>query len=63
MKKSIGLLSDLGQIETVDMLAQTFKGISSHHIAVLKNQTLLSKEFFSDLWGVYTQLKVIKGGT
>lgn len=57
MKRSNLINDDIQQINTVDMLAQTFKGISSHHIARLKNQVLQSKDFFEDLWGVYVQLR------
>lgn len=57
MKQSREIQEEINQIETVDMLAQTFKGISSHHIGQLKNQVLRSKEFFSDLWTIYTQLR------
>lgn len=57
MRKSQDILEEMDQIKTVDMLAQTFKGISSHHISQLKNQVLQSKEFFSDLWTIYTQLR------
>lgn len=57
MKRSNLINDEIQQINTVDMLAQTFKGISSHHISQLKNQVLQSKEFFNDLWGMYTQLR------
>lgn len=57
MKRSSIIHDEIQQINTVDMLAQTFKGISSHHISRLKNQVLQSKEFFGELWGVYTQLR------
>lgn len=58
MRTSDGALSELRQIGTVDLLAQAFKGISSNHIAALKDRTLSSKLFFADLWAIYTQLKV-----
>ncbi len=57
MKQSNAIQQEMQQIETIDMLAQTFKGISSHHISQLKNQVLQSKEFFADLWTIYTQLR------
>lgn len=62
MKKSESIQVEAGQIGTVDSLAAAFKGISSHHIASLKNQVLESKDFFADLWSVYTQLKIIPKG-
>lgn len=57
MRQSHAILEEMEQIDTVDMLAQTFKGISSHHIAQLKNKVLQSKDFFNDLWTIYTQLR------
>ncbi len=57
MRRSNAIQEEMQQIETIDMLAQTFKGISSHHISQLKNQVLQSKEFFADLWTIYTQLR------
>jgi hypothetical protein len=33
MKRSNAIAEEMQQIETVDMLAETFKGISSHHIS------------------------------
>jgi ATP synthase F1 gamma subunit len=57
MKRSNAIAEEMQQIETVDMLAETFKGISSHHISRLKSQVLQSKEFFAELWTIYTQLR------
>lgn len=57
MRKSNAVAEEMNQINTVDMLAQTFKGISSHHISQLKSQVMQSKEFFGDLWTIYTQLR------
>lgn len=62
MKRSEAIQIESAQISTVDTLATTFKGISSHHIASLKEQVLSSKDFFADLWGVYNQLKIIPKG-
>lgn len=57
MRSSGAIESEMQQIKTVDMLAETFKGISSHHIAQLKGRVLQSKDFFADLWSIYTQLR------
>lgn len=57
MKRLNTIQEEMQQIETIDMLSQTFKGISSHHISQLKNQVLQSKKFFSQLWTIYTQLR------
>lgn len=57
MRSSGAIESEMQQIKTVDMLAETFKGISSHHISQLKGRVLQSKDFFADLWSIYTQLR------
>ena len=57
MRQSRAIADEIEQIGTVDILAQTFKGISSFHIARLKDQVLQSKDFFADLWTIYTQLR------
>lgn len=57
MRNSKIIQQEMDQIETVDLLAETFKGISSHHISRLKERVLQSKEFFSDLWSIYIQLR------
>lgn len=57
MRKSKNIQQEKEQIETVDMLAETFKGISSHHISRLKERVLQSKDFFADLWDIYIQLR------
>lgn len=62
MKRSDAIQLEAAQIGTVDTLATTFTGISSHHIATLKSRVMSSKDFFADLWGMYTQLKIIPEG-
>ena len=57
MKQAKMVQSEIDQVKTVGKLAEVFKGISSLHIARLKNQTLSSKQFFSDLWQIYVQLR------
>lgn len=39
-------------------LTSIFEGIASMKIAKIKNQVLQATEFFEDLWGIYTQLRV-----
>lgn len=47
-----------GGMETMVELASVFEGIASMKIAKIKNQVLQSTEFFTDLWNIYTQLRV-----
>lgn len=39
-------------------LTSIFEGVASMKIAKIKNQVLQATEFFEDLWGIYTQLRV-----
>lgn len=39
-------------------LSGVFEGIASMHIARIKDQVLQATEFFDELWGIYTQLRV-----
>jgi len=45
-------------METMVELASVFEGIASMRIARIKNQVLQATEFFNDLWGIYTQLRI-----
>jgi F-type H+-transporting ATPase subunit gamma len=45
-------------VETMVELTSVFEGIASMKIARIKNQVLQATEFFHDLWGIYTQLRV-----
>lgn len=55
-------LTDIEQqqhaVETMVELTSAFEGIASMKIAKIKNQVLQATEFFHDLWGIYTQLRV-----
>ncbi|MEX0934300.1 MAG: F0F1 ATP synthase subunit gamma [Candidatus Saccharimonadales bacterium] len=57
MKNITSVQSEISQIQTVDLLTDTFKGISSQQISRLKERVLQSKDFFADLWSVYVQLR------
>ncbi|MEX0668301.1 MAG: F0F1 ATP synthase subunit gamma [Candidatus Saccharimonadales bacterium] len=57
MKNITSVQSEISQIQTVDLLTDTFKGISSQQIGRLKERVLQSKDFFADLWSVYVQLR------
>lgn len=45
-------------VETMVELTSVFEGIASMKIAKIKNQVLQATQFFHDLWGIYTQLRV-----
>lgn len=43
---------------TLVELTNVFQGIASMRIAEIKNQVLQATEFFDELWGIYSQLRV-----
>jgi F-type H+-transporting ATPase subunit gamma len=43
---------------TMVELTSAFEGIASAHIAQIREQVLMSQQFFADLWKIYTQLRV-----
>ncbi|HEX9153740.1 MAG TPA: F0F1 ATP synthase subunit gamma, partial [Candidatus Saccharimonadales bacterium] len=45
---------------TIMNLTSVFEGIASMRIAQTKNQVLQSQQFFSELWQIYSQLRVDK---
>lgn len=45
---------------TITNLTSVFEGIASMRIAQTKNQVLQSQRFFSELWQIYSQLRVDK---
>lgn len=47
-------------MDTIVNLTSVFEGIASMRIAQTKTQVLQSQEFFSELWKIYTQLRVDK---
>ncbi len=58
MKKVKELEDQQHATETIVELSSVFEGIASLKIAKVKNQVLQATEFFNDLWGIYTQLRV-----
>jgi F-type H+-transporting ATPase subunit gamma len=56
------ILQELGQIGTIADLTTVFEGIASMEIAKIRDQTLTSKNYFNELWHIYSQLRVDKGG-
>lgn len=45
-------------LQAIVDLTGIFEGVASMKIAKIKNQVLQATEFFEDLWGIYTQLRV-----
>lgn len=45
-------------LQAIVELTGIFEGVASMKIAKIKNQVLQATEFFEDLWGIYTQLRV-----
>jgi ATP synthase F1 gamma subunit len=45
-------------MSTIVNLTSVFEGIASMRIAQTKNQVLQSQQFFKELWGIYSQLRV-----
>lgn len=43
---------------TLTELTNVFQGIASMRIAQIKNQVLQATQFFDELWGIYSQLRV-----
>lgn len=43
---------------TMVELTGAFEGIASAHIAQIREQVLMSQQFFGDLWRIYSQLRV-----
>jgi len=62
MRRPALILQELGQIGTIADLTTVFEGIASMEIAKVRDQTLTSKNYFSELWHIYSQLRMEKGG-
>lgn len=50
--------SQLKAMDTIVDLTSVFEGIASMRIAQVKNQVLQSQKFFSELWQMYSQIRV-----
>src|SRR5262249_1155203 len=48
----------LKAMDTIVDLTSVFEGIASMRIAQVKNQVLQSQKFFSELWHMYSQIRV-----
>jgi len=58
MRQLLDIERDEKSIGTLVELTGVFEGIASMRIAQIKNQVLQATEFFNDLWGIYSQLRV-----
>lgn len=45
-------------VKTIVEISSIFEGIASLKITRIKNQVLQSTQFFNELWGIYTQIRV-----
>lgn len=50
--------SEKETMATMVELTSAFEGIASAHIAQIREQVLMSQQFFADLWRIYSQLRV-----
>lgn len=60
MKQLAEIAKARREAATLVELTSAFEGISSTKIAQIKDQVQRSEEFFSDLWQIYTQIRVDK---
>ncbi|HVX24234.1 MAG TPA: F0F1 ATP synthase subunit gamma [Candidatus Saccharimonadales bacterium] len=58
MKRPNEIAHDEAAMAVLVELTSAFEGIASMRIAQIKNQVLQSTEFFNELWGIYSQLRV-----
>lgn len=58
MKRVVEIEKDKAAMETMVEISSVFEGIASLRIAKIKNQVMQATEFFDELWGIYTQLRV-----
>jgi F-type H+-transporting ATPase subunit gamma len=58
MIKSNELATERDTMGTMVELTSAFEGIASARIAQIREQVLMSQEYFGDLWRIYSQLRV-----
>lgn len=58
MKRPQEIQKQIHQVDTIVELTGVFEGIASMRISQIKNQVLQSKDFFQELWRIYSQLRV-----
>ncbi len=60
MRQLSDVIQDREATQTVVELTSIFEDIASSHISRIKNQAIQSRQFFGDLWRIYTQIRVDK---
>jgi ATP synthase F1 gamma subunit len=58
MKRPAEIERDEAAMSTLAELTSVFEGLASMRIAQIKNQVLQATQFFNELWGIYSQLRV-----
>ena len=58
MKRPQEIQKKIHGIDTIVELTSVFEGIASMRISQIKNQVLQSKDFFQELWRIYSQIRV-----
>lgn len=58
MRQPQAIAEELNQISTINNLSGIFETIASMQISRIKQQVLASKDFFSELWRLYTEIAV-----
>ncbi|MDB5169759.1 MAG: atpG [Candidatus Saccharibacteria bacterium] len=58
MRRAQDIAAEEKSMRTILTLTGAFEGLSSMRIAQIKNQVLESRDFFADLWQMYSQLRV-----
>lgn len=61
MKRAINIKKDLVQIHTVEDITEVFESIASIKISKIRDRVVASKDFFSDLWQTYRELRIDPG--
>ena len=60
MEETRDIIQQEESMETLVGLTNVFEGIASLRISQVKNQVVQSKQFFSELWNIYQQIRVEK---
>ena len=58
MKRALNLQKDLEAVQVVQNLTTVFESIASIRISQIRDQVLSSQRFFSELWQIYSQLRL-----
>ena len=58
MKRAQDIVAERNSMEMLVKLTSVFEGLASMRISQVKNQVLSSQDFFNELWGIYTNIRV-----